>query len=579
MPPTGVDVFGDLGEFTPDMAARIERRMFEVSLYKYAEAAWRLVEPKTNFKHNWHLGAISEHLQAVTAGEIRNIVINMPPRHCKSLLACVFWPSWMWTRLPHLRFLFSSYSEGLALRDATRARELIASQWYQDRWGGQFAMKPGQDTKSRYVNDQGGHRITTSVGGRGTGEGGDILVVDDPHKINEIESDSIREQVIDWWDQVMGTRGNDPQTVRRVIIMQRLSEVDLSGHVLCQDLGYDHLCLPCHHDPDRIVYSFPPETSPAKMRETSPDLIFPTRLQLAKPHLRDPRTEKDELLWPAHFGEPEVQALKTTLGPWGAASQLDQKPTPKGSGALNRGNFRYFTETVDVVDGVPVRYFLLLQPDGKRKRVRADDCRWFQTIDTAMGEAQENDPTAVGTFCQTPDNELLVYEVEAERVSVPKQLGFILARRLRYPQLLYQAVESKASGIGILQSGKLQGTPFRELKADADKMTRAAPVATMYENGMVYHHAGADWLMEFENQVTKFPKGRHDDMVDVLAYAGILSTTDALLRQAGGTADFLMYPTEADLHPPEPEAAALLDRYDILYEGWGDDDGDTVYGL
>lgn len=484
----------------------------ERHLHQFVRYAWHVVEPKTVFRDNWHIGCICEHLQAVLAGQIRNLVINMPPRHSKSLIVCVFWPVWSWIKDPGVKFLYSAYAESLSARDAGKARELIGSDWFQHRWADRFQIKSNEDTRVRYVNSAGGHRISTSVGGRGTGEGGDVICTDDPQKINESESDTMREAVIDWWDQVMGTRGNDPKTVRRVIVMQRLKEDDLSGHALSQELGYDHLCLPCRYDPGRVVYSFAEGVTAARYRKDNPDVIYPTSLQRARPELRDPRTQAGELLWKEHFGDAEVKALETTLGPWGASSQLDQKPVPKGGGIIKTEDFQYFVEEFDLADGKPVRYYRLQTKTGQVRRVPADLCRHFQTCDTALKTGQENDYTAVGTFAQTPDNELLVIDMFNDKIEIPYILGVLLGQRMKYPHLLYQAVEDKQSGTAVIQQARLQGTPFRELQADTDPMRRAAAIATMYSNRMVYHNADMRLLAQYEQQVHKFPKAKFDDM-------------------------------------------------------------------
>jgi predicted phage terminase large subunit-like protein len=181
-------------------------------------------------------------------GQLRNLIINVPPRHMKSFLVSVFWPTWEWTFQPQLQYLCASYSDSLATRDAVRSRRLMNHPWYDSAFSPQWSFTSDQNMKTRYENDQGGHRIATSVGGLGTGEGGDRLVADDPHKVREAESPIMREAVTTWWDETMSTRGNDPKTVAKVIIMQRVHAEDLTGHLL-QTGDYHHLCLPAEFEP------------------------------------------------------------------------------------------------------------------------------------------------------------------------------------------------------------------------------------------------------------------------------------------------------------------------------------------
>jgi hypothetical protein len=131
-----------------------------------------------------------EHLEAVSRVQIRNLLINVPPRHMKSLLVSIFWPAWEWIRWLQRRWLYSSYAASLSQRDSVACRRLIESSWYQSLWGDRFALTSDQNTKGRFNNGRSGYRLATSVGSSITGEGGDRIVVDDPHNVQEAESDT-----------------------------------------------------------------------------------------------------------------------------------------------------------------------------------------------------------------------------------------------------------------------------------------------------------------------------------------------------------------------------------------------------
>ena len=198
----------------PSLLAEIDQEQATRSLREFVRQAWPIIEPSTPFVPGWHIDAIIEHLEAITLGHIRNLLINVPPRHMKSLLVSVFWPAWEWIRWPERRLLYSSYAAQLSIRDSVKCRRLIESPWYQERWGDRFALTGDQNTKGRFENDRSGYRLSTSVGGAATGEGGDRIVCDDPHNVQEAESDSVRKGTLDWWDVVMSTRVNDPRTRR-----------------------------------------------------------------------------------------------------------------------------------------------------------------------------------------------------------------------------------------------------------------------------------------------------------------------------------------------------------------------------
>ena len=302
--------------------AALERRLAEQliaedaalrssNLRLFVEAAWLVVEPATVFASNWHIDAICDYLQAASRGEIDRLLINVPPRHMKSLTVSVFWPAWIWTWAPHTRFLTASYGAGLAERDAIRSRDLLRSAWYRERWP-ELELKGDVNRTNRYENTQTGYRVATGVGGEATGEGGDVIIIDDPHKLEEALSDSARARVIDWHDGTLASRLNDPKTGVEVVVMQRLHERDLSGHLLERG-GFTHLCLPARY-------------------ERQHPFVWPD----------DPRTREGELLWPDHIPDAELTRIEQTMGSFRGAGQLQQRPAALEGELLKRGWWRFY---------------------------------------------------------------------------------------------------------------------------------------------------------------------------------------------------------------------------------------------
>lgn len=227
------------------------------SLRAYVEEAWPIVEPGAVFTPGWHIDAACEHLEAVTAGQIRQLIINQPPRTTKSTIVCVMWQTWEWITFPHTRWMFGSYAESLSIRDSIRCRRILQSAWYQGNWGPGsfwsihnsekvFHLVGDQNEKRKFENDRTGYRIATSVGG-GLGEGANRLVLDDPNRTDVNESDLVRNSTNEWFDNTWSTRLNDPKRDSKVIIMQRLHEDDVTGHALKQG-GWEHLELPMEYD-------------------------------------------------------------------------------------------------------------------------------------------------------------------------------------------------------------------------------------------------------------------------------------------------------------------------------------------
>lgn len=165
-------------EITPQDAARelLTRRHARENLYEYIKAVWPIMEPGYAFRDGWMVGALAEHLQAVIEGEIRFLLINMPPRLLKTATSGVAMPSWAWIQRPELKFLYASYSHALALDASLKCRNVIRSRWYQARWGDRFSIRDDRDTKDYYANDRGGERLITSTDGTTTGRGGDVIV-------------------------------------------------------------------------------------------------------------------------------------------------------------------------------------------------------------------------------------------------------------------------------------------------------------------------------------------------------------------------------------------------------------------
>lgn len=287
----------------------------EQSLHEFVLGAWHVVEPAEEFIDNWHIQAVCKHLEAVTHGDIKNLLINIPPGCCKSLLCCVFWPAWVWTTMPDKRWLFAAYGQDLSIRDSEKCRHVIESPWYQERWGGMVKLSQDQNQKTKFSNEASGWRMATSTTGRGTGEHPDFVVFDDPHNVKQAESDVEREAAIKFWDRTISSRGVIRGS-RRVVVMQRLHEADLSGHIIEKnDSSWDHICLPMEYEP--------PTAKGPRMR--------PTRLGWS-----DERTIKDELLWPAAMPLDVVRGLQKNMGSNTAAGQLQQRPVPAGGGMFKR---------------------------------------------------------------------------------------------------------------------------------------------------------------------------------------------------------------------------------------------------
>lgn len=486
-----------------DMIARErERRAASASLYEFVKQSWPVVEPGVSFVPSWHIEVICEHLEAVTSGEIRKLLINIPPRHSKSLVVSVMWPMWEWLARPEEKYLCASYSGVLSIRDNLKARRLVQSPWYQERWGHLFALAGDQNAKQRFENDKTGYRLATSVGGTATGEGGSRLILDDPHSAQDAQSDVMRETALDWFDVVWSTRLNDPKRSAMVTIMQRLHEKDISGHILEDIGGWEHICIPAEWDGVR-------------------------RKTLLGAY--DPRTKTGELICPERFGEEQIAELKKVLGVYGTAGQLQQDPQPAEGGILKSKHFRLWPHE----KALPQFEYIL------------------QSYDCAFTEKTTGDPTACSVwavFTFENQRQVMLIDAWADHLSYPELRQRAIndwsmeyggtsvkngIRKARRPDRIL--VEEKASGQSLLQDLRLARVPAIGYNPGrADKVARAHQTAPTLELGIIWipesaktPGSAASWAQDFMKEVDRFsPFAEHDDYVDTFTQAVIYLRND-----------------------------------------------------
>lgn len=446
-------------------------------LSEFIRQAWHVIEPKTPLIWGWHLDAISEHLMAVSRGEIHDLLINMPPRHMKSIEVSVAWPVWEWIDHPEIRWLFSSYGAGLSIRDALKSRRLIQSNWFQQNYGHCFELAGDQNAKTRYDNDRTGYRIATSVGGAGTGEGGDRIVVDDPHNVNDAESDPVREGTLTWWDETMSTRGNNPETAARVIVMQRVHAKDLSGHVL-EKGGYTHLCLPAEYERIRPVYV------DGALREVDPHL-HPTLLGFV-----DPRKEEGELLWPERFTRKALDKLKVSLGSFGVAGQLQQRPAAREGSILKRDHWQFY-KTLPELDEMII------------------------SVDCTFKDKLSSDFVAIQVWARKGANKYLIHRLK-ERLGFGATLIAVRGVKALFPKAIAVLVEDKANGSAVIETLKKEIAGVIPIEPEGGKVARAFAIQPEHEAGNLWlpDPSVDPTIEEFIGTCADFPAVPHDDEVD-----------------------------------------------------------------
>lgn len=406
------------------------------------------------------------------------------------------WPSWTWVHKPDLKWLCGSYAAKLAIRDNLKMRRLIQSPWFQERWGRGFnltdtsdwgdpegfALTQDQNQKIRFENDRTGYRIAFGFEGGVMGDGGDVVLIDDPHDRNQAHSEKEREHALTTFDEAITTRLNDPATGAIVIIMQRLHEQDLSGHVLAKG-GYEHLLIPMHYDP--------------------------ARSRVTVTGWQDPRTDVGQLMHPERFPADVVAQIERDIGSYAAAGQLEQNPAPAEGGIFKKHWWKFYDE-------------LPTNPDVE-----------IQSWDLAFKGTPDADFVAGQAWIKKDANCYLEPDEVYERLDFPATCEKFRSFTTRHPYAT-KLVEDKANGPALIATLKGEIPGIVPVNPDGDKTARAHAVAPYVEAGNVYLPNPYDsagnkrperaWVLRLIENAAKFPNGSipagsHGDDIDALTQA------------------------------------------------------------
>lgn len=464
----------------------IEKELSKRSLAEFVKQAWHVIEPGQKYLHGWHVDAICEHLEAVTNGEINRLLINIPPGTMKSTLTGIFWPAWEWgpKGKANYRFIGASHSEALAIRDNRKMRQLIESEWYQKRWPTSFVHD--QNEKKYFENSKTGWRQACAVKAM-TGRRGDRVLWDDPHSVEAALSVAEREEALRVFQETLPTRLNNPDSSAIIIVMQRLHENDVSGYILEQRLGYEHLCLPMEFEPERKCVT---------------SIGF-----------EDPRKEEGELLFPERFSRETVDRDKKVMGPMAVAGQFQQRPAPRSGGFFE-------WDRIEIVDSV----------GGKIKQT----VRYWDKAGTDGAGAQ----TAGVLMSSCDDGCFYIRDVVRGQWAASKRESVIKSTAGLDGRIVNIWIEQEP-GSGGKESAEstiknLSGYVIKAERATGEKSVRAEPYSIQVAAGNIKILRG-EWNQEFINEHKTFPVGKFKDQIDAasgafnkLATTGGLRMSDAL---------------------------------------------------
>lgn len=479
-----------------DLKDMLRKEMQFRKLKYFVKGAWKQIEG-VPMKWGKHLDLICEALELVERRVIKRLVINVPPRHCKSTIIGKCFSSWVWLREPSAQFLNTSYQQGLTIRDNVHNRRIMVSRWYKSLmqyvkerdpslWDrGNLDLTADQNNKLKFDNNYLGYRIAGSIGGATTGHGGNFLMCDDPNNVLEAESDLSRQEANFFFDEVLQTRLNNPKQDVIVVIQQRTHERDVTGHILekygewhpeTNPNGYVFLKLPARYEGVKVINEY-----------------F---------GWYDWREEEGEPLWPEQFDDEELEKLEHGLGEYAAAGQLQQRPSPRGGGLIKPGRL--------IPCDVPpfpirrkIRYWDFAASDKKKKKSK-EPC-WtagvlLGELRTLFGEKRWIILDVVrGQWNPDDRNAKMRQTAELDGVRVP---------------IVFEQ-EGGGAGVEVAQN-TISGMAGFSIEADrptGDKAHRAEPFAAQCNAGNVFI-LRAPWNQSYIAELETFPVGKFKDQVD-----------------------------------------------------------------
>jgi predicted phage terminase large subunit-like protein len=433
----------------------------------FAGRCFHDLNPQTDLAMNWHLEVIAAKLTEVREGKIRRLIINLPPRHLKSLMASIAFPAWYLGLDPTAQILCVSYAQDLADKLARDCRGIMMSPWYRKIFATRLA--PHRQAVQEFITTGQGYRLATSTGGVLTGRGADIIIIDDPLKPEEALSDAQRKAANEWYDHTLYSRQNDKRRGAILVVMQRLHEDDLVGHVLAQE--------------DWEVVRFPAIAEADEVHEV--ETILETRRFTRR---------RGEALHPDREPLDTLDRLRRTIGEYNFAGQYQQSPAPLGGGLVKADWFKRYRHSE-----LPERFD-----------------RIVQSWDTA-NKATELSDFSVCTTWGVKGKELFLLAVFRQKLEYPA-LKRAVREQLGLSKATVVLIEDKASGTQLIQELIRDGChAVTRYQPTTDKIMRLHAQTALIENGFVRIPEDAPWLAEYLHELTVFPKGKHDDQADSTA--------------------------------------------------------------
>lgn len=445
------------------------------------------VVPGSKYLNNWHIDVICDAIMDMYEGGNNRLIINMPPRYMKSLICSIALPAWILGHNPKAQILCVSYNDELADKFAMNCRDVMQSDWYREVFP-MTRLHQSRQSVNDFATTRGGGRMATSIGGTLTGRGADWIIIDDPQKSVDASSESGRTKLNEWYGSTLYSRLNDKATGKILLVMQRLHQDDLSGHLLDSGNQFKVIKLP--------VIATEDESWIVKNRISGKSRVI-TRA-------------KGELLHPEREDMDVVMGIKNSMGEYAFAAQYQQDPCPPEGGIIKESWLKYYPDSALCSRLNPKNVFI----------------SW----DTA-NKTGENNAYSVGcVILMTTDYKFYLIDVIRGKWDTPQLFDKIMEvyNEYKYNQnagnYVKLLIEDKASGeflIPMLGKARDRASMMLEvvpIKPTMDKISRAKALSVMVEKGNVlFPQSNESRWSDCKKELLGFPNTKYKDQVDAMS--------------------------------------------------------------
>jgi predicted phage terminase large subunit-like protein len=468
-----------------------QHQLLEVVLRKdfksFVIKVFKEVSPNSKYLDNWHIDVICNELMKVTNDEsdVNRLIINIPPRYMKSIICSVAFPAYILGHNPKSDIICVSYADELASKFALDCKRVLETAWYKEIFPG---TKIAKDKKA--INDftttRGGGRYATSVNGTLTGRGADYIIIDDPIKPADSFSDVIREKTNQWYGNTLYSRLNDKNKGKIIVIMQRLHDEDFTGYLLNTDSSFRHVKIQAIAEDDEKWIIRDPVMNKKMIKQRI----------------------KGEVLHPAREDLDRLNTMRKSMGEFNFSGQYQQNPAPR-EGAIIKRSWLHFYDPADLENSIRAG---LIKPSYV-----------IQSWDTANKVEENNDYSACITALVDVNHKHYVLECYRAKLEFPSLIKKVREKyeaiKGKYRCSTQVYIEDKGSGTQLIQTLRKEQRIYpKAIKPDYDKATRLLSISHLLENGScLFPNNTPHWWSDFENELLRFPKGKHDDQCDALS--------------------------------------------------------------